>query len=117
MHQEQRNTVYLLGTGASQAEASMSDNRVKLLMQDIKDGILNKIVKNNMEGLEELRNELADENADVEQLITLYDSSGNSQHRLIAGTLKELFRKEIRERIEQLDKGDFSEDGEYWRSW
>jgi len=99
-----KRVVYLFGAGASQAEASLADDRVNLLMSQIKDGILRKITDANLRGIEEIRNELAGENVDVEQLISLYESSGNKRHKRFSQILKHYFREEIQEQIGQLDK-------------
>lgn len=106
---KKKRVVYLFGAGASQAEASFADDKVNLLMSHIKDGILQKIKDANLKGIEEIKNELAGENVDVEQLISLYESSGNKKHRRFSQILKHYFREEIQEQITQLDKaGRFS---------
>jgi len=118
MTKNNKRVVYLFGTGATQAEASLIDERVRLRMIDIKDGILRKIKEKELkEGeiqeLEDVKNELADEYADVEQLITLYETSTSGQHKKIAKSLRELFREEILEQIGKLDKGNFAVEGRF----
>ncbi|MFC2062602.1 SIR2 family protein [Chloroflexota bacterium] len=97
--------VYLFGTGASQAEASIADDTINLLMDGIREGILEKII-NEKKG-KKLRailvNELTSENVDVEQLISLYDSSGNKRDASLARVLKKYFKEGILEQIQRLD--------------
>jgi hypothetical protein len=100
-----KRVVYLFGAGASQAEASLESDSVSLLMSNIKDGIYKKISNIKTGGVRELINELAGENVDVEQLITLYESSGNKKHKRFSKLLKKYFREEIQEQISKLDKG------------
>lgn len=100
-----KRVAYLFGTGASQAEASLASDSVSLLMSNVKDGIYKKITNSKTRGIRELINELAGENVDVEQLITLYESSGNKKHKRFAKLLKEYFREEIQEQISKLDTG------------
>ncbi|MCK4491512.1 MAG: hypothetical protein KAU03_02735, partial [Candidatus Altiarchaeales archaeon] len=99
---DKRRVVYLFGTGASQAEISRKNPDVRILMGDIAEGIQKRIDKDNIELLEEVKNELAGKNVDVEHLITLYASSGTSNHIQIANELRRLFREEIQNRIGML---------------
>ena len=80
MPSKKKKIVYLFGTGATQAEASLIDDRIRLLMFDVKDGILKRMTNKNIEGFGEVKNELAGDNVDVEQLISLYDSSENKRN-------------------------------------
>ena len=96
--------VYLFGAGATQAEISLRDDTIRLLMKDIRDGMLSKIDKEKIKELQYVKNELADENSDVEHLLTLYESTGISEHDTIAKKLKELFMREIQERVGKLGK-------------
>lgn len=105
MTTNKKKVVYLFGTGASQAEASLVSDSVSLLMSDIKDGIYKKITTGKIRGVKDLINELAGENVDVEQLITLYESSGNKKHKRFSNLLKKCFREEIQEQIGRLDIG------------
>ncbi len=105
--------VYLFGTGATQADASMVDDRVHLGMSYIKDGIFKKIEDRNIKELRDARNELAAPSADVEQLITLYESSNSSKHKKIATFLRELFREEILEQIAKLDNSSSASGGKF----
>jgi hypothetical protein len=95
--------VYLFGSGATQAEASLHDETIKILARDIADGIYNKINKQNIKYLAEVKNDLAEPDVDVEQLITLFESSGNSKHKRIANGLKKIYKEEIEERLKKLD--------------
>ena len=97
-----KKVVYLFGTGASQAEISLHDNTIKILMRDIREGMLTKIDRKKIINLKDVKNELLDEHADVEQLITLYESTGIYKHNIIARELKKLFREEIQERMNKL---------------
>lgn len=104
-----KRVVYLFGTGASQAEASLADDSIHLLMTDVKDGILNKMIKEKnhkyQQKYKQIRDELAAEYADVEQLITLFESSGTKVHQESARFLKNQFRAEIEQQIKKLDNG------------
>lgn len=100
-----KKVVYLFGTGASQAEINLFDDTIRILMSDIKDGMLSKIIKKKISVPNAIKNELAAEHADVEQLITLYESTGIYKHTIIARKLKKLFWKEIEERINKLGNG------------
>lgn len=93
-----KKVVYLFGTGASQAEISLFDDTIKILMRDIKDSMLKKIDEDKIETLYAVKNELSDEHADVEQLITLYESTGIYEHSIISKELKKLFWEAIEER-------------------
>jgi hypothetical protein len=96
--------VYLFGAGASQGEFSHYDPSIRVLMQDIVDGISRRIKKENIESLLDVNNELTIEGIDVEHLITLYESSGTQKHSAIARELKKLFREEIQLRIKSLSE-------------
>ena len=100
-----KKVVYLFGTGASQAEINLYDDTIKILMRDIKEGMLTKIDKKKITKLKDVKNELLNEHADVEQLITLYESTGIHKHNIIARELKKLFWEEIEERINKLGIG------------
>ena len=105
--------VYLFGTGATQADASLVDDRIHLGMTYVKDGILKKITDRKISELEDIKNELVGEYTDVEQLITLYESSNSGKHKKIAKSLRELFREEVLEQIEKLDKSPFAVNGKF----
>lgn len=94
--------VYLFGAGASQGEFNCYGSPVRILMQDIIDGISRRIESENIELLFDVNNELTIEGIDVEHLITLYESSGTQKHSEIAKGLKKLFREEIQARIGSL---------------
>ena len=96
--------VYLLGAGATQGEVSLSDPSIRLLMEDIKYGILYRIRNSRNSDLKVLRNQLATPGIDVEHLITLYEASGTPRNLNIAKQLKRLFRFEIQSRLEKLGK-------------
>jgi hypothetical protein len=113
MNTSRKKVVYLFGTGATQAEARLVDDRIRLGMSDIKDGILRKIDKKKIKKLDDIKNELANPNADVEQLITVYESSGCSEHKTIAKSLRVLFREEILEQIKILDSSARATNGRF----
>lgn len=113
MPKNKKSVVYLFGTGATQAEASLVDDRIHLEMSYVKDGILRKIEQRKIQELEDIKNELAGEHVDVEQLITLFESSNSAKHKKVAKSLRELFREEILEQIERLDKGHFAVKGRF----
>ena len=94
--------VYLFGTGATQAEANIHDDTIRILATHIAEGMLNKIERNNIKCLNEVRNELSNPNADVEQLITLYESTKNSKHNRIVKWLKKIYKEEVEERLNKL---------------
>lgn len=94
--------VYLFGAGASQGEFSYYGSPVRILMQDIVDGISRRIESEHIESLFDVNNELTIEGIDVEHLITLYESSGTQKHSEVAKGLKKLFREEIQARISSL---------------
>jgi hypothetical protein len=113
MTNNNKRIVYLLGTGATQAEASLVDDRIRLGMVYMKDGILRKIVERKIHELEDVKNELTGEYTDVEQLITLYESSNSGKHKKIAKLLRELFREEILEQVERLDRSQYAVKGRF----
>jgi len=108
-----KRVVYIFGAGATQAEANLVDERVRLRMVDIKDGIFRKIGERRIQELEDIKNELAGPYVDVEQLITFYESSSSGQHKKVAKSLRELFREEILEQIKRLDSGNFAVEGRF----
>lgn len=101
--------VYLFGAGATQAEISLENNTIRLLMNDVREGILNKIVSDHgtKKAYPGLINELSNDSLDVEHLITLYEASGNDDHSKIARHLRRLFREEIQGKLHGLGP-DFS---------
>jgi hypothetical protein len=111
--EDKKKIVYLFGTGATQAEANLIDERVSLSMDNIKDGILDKIGKRGIQELVDIKNELAGEKVDIEQLITLYEASSSSKYKKVAIKLRELFREEILEQIGKLDTGSFAVRGKF----
>ena len=96
--------VYLLGTGATQAEVNLKDDTIHILMKDIREGILKKIDEYEISELYEVRTELSKGEMDVEHLITLYESTGINKHIIIARKLKQLFMQEIQEKITKLGR-------------
>jgi len=106
---ESKRVVYLFGAGATQAEISLVNDTVRILMIDVREGILKKIDTNKTtkKDYPGLINELSKESIDVEHLITLYESSGNDRHFNIARLLRKLFREEIQEKLSKLGP-DFS---------
>jgi hypothetical protein len=110
---DMKKVVYLFGSGATQAEANLIDERVRLRMDNIKDGILDKIEKRGIQELVDIKNELVGENVDIEQLITLYESSSSSKYKKVAIKLRELFRDEILEQIKKLDSGSYATSGKF----
>ncbi|MGO9013999.1 MAG: SIR2 family protein [Dissulfurispiraceae bacterium] len=96
--------VYLLGTGVTQAEANLTGSAINILMGGVREGILNKIEARKIRILFPIKNELTAEHADIEHLITLYESTGIHSHSNIARKLKALFKEDIQEKISQLPK-------------
>lgn len=101
-----KQVVYLLGAGATHAEIRSKGETFGILMQDIKEGILNKIDKENIKDLLTVKNELVDDDVDVEHLITLYESTGTYKQSIIAKKLKKLFIEVIREKIRKLESSE-----------
>jgi hypothetical protein len=97
-----KKVVYLLGAGATQAEIRARGGTLGILMGDVVDEIRRKIDKNKIKRLAVTKNELTTEYADVEHLITLYESTGIPKHALIAKDLKRLFKEVIQERTGKL---------------
>lgn len=103
MPDEKKKVVYLLGAGATQADINIVNDSIRLTTKDIVDGIRIKIDETDLsqEVKDELKSELGeeDEYIDIEQLITLYESTGVSRHHKIATNLKSLFRQEVLQRL------------------
>ncbi len=97
-----KKVLYLIGAGATHSEVQLQDNTITLLTKDIAEGIRNKISLKKLSGLLEIMNELANENIDIEQLITLYETSGFSKAQKIAKQLRNAFMNEIQERLKKL---------------
>ena len=97
-----KKVVYLFGTGATKAEMRLSGESTGILMRDVTDGILRKIDKNRIKNLAVIKNELTAEYADVEHIITLYESTGMPKHEIVAKNLKKLFKEVIQERTKRL---------------
>ncbi len=104
---EKKKITYILGAGASQAEVSMKNPAIRILMGNIKDAIHLRIQKEDTAALREVANELAGEKVDVEHLISLYESSGSHIHLGVARKLRQFFREEIQNKIKLLGD-DFS---------
>lgn len=94
---------YLLGAGASQGSIKHDGSLKDILLESISAAIVKRIDKDKINQLREVRNDLVLE-ANIEQLITLYEASGISKHRGIAKRLRELFRQEIENIIRELEK-------------
>lgn len=92
---------YLFGAGASQGELSYSGAPKSILMQALADGIALKMSRDSFRRFRVVSNDLV-EGINIEDLITLYEMSGTSEHAEIAERLKTLFRNEIEEIIQQL---------------
>jgi len=97
-----RKIVYLLGAGATQADIDLKDDTIRILMQNIREGIVKEIDRRKMRNLAKVKNELVGEGRDVEHIITLYESTGIPEHESIARILKLLFIEEIQKRINKL---------------
>jgi hypothetical protein len=97
-----RKIVYLLGAGATQADIDLKDDTIRILMPNIREGIVKEIDRRKIHSLAKVKNELVGEGRDVEHLITLYESTGIPEHESIARDLKLLFIEEIQKRINKL---------------
>lgn len=98
---------YLFGAGASQAELNQHGYYKSILMKDVVFEISRRIRYYDITELFSLSNELAEEGADVEHLITLYEASGTSKDNEIAQKLRKLFREVIQEKLNDLDESFF----------
>ena len=106
MSSSHRRIVYLFGAGASQAEASLVNPEVQILMNDLSDAIALRIKKEGIAIPKEVSNQLLS-GVDIEQIMTLFESAGTSRHQQNVSLLRNLFRKVILERIDELGM-DFS---------
>lgn len=97
-----KKVLYLIGAGATHSEMSLYDNTINLLTSSIAEGIRNKITQKKLTGLSEVVNDLTSENIDIEQLITLYETSGFLKSQKIAKNLRNAFMNEIQERLNKL---------------
>lgn len=100
---KKKRVVYLLGTGATQAEINLWNESIRILMNDIRYGMLRKINDNKIKVLEPVKNELVNDDINIEHLITLYENSGTDEHYQIAKNLKNIFREVIQEKIKKLN--------------
>ena len=98
---------YLFGAGASQGELNQNGYLKSILMRDIVFDISRRIRDGEIEELYSIANELAEEGADVEHLITLHEASGTTKDNRIANKLRELFRDAIQEKMNDLDESFF----------
>ena len=96
--------VYLFGTGAAHAESLIAGSNIDFLMKDVKDGMWRKLKKNKdvKKYAPSLINELIDDDTDVEQLITLYESSGINSYSKVAKILKQAFWEILEEKVDSL---------------
>lgn len=92
--------VYLFGAGATQGVVSYHDPNVSVLTSDIVENIQLKISKEKIKELYPIRGELQEKN--IEDLITLYESTGSNEHLKIAVKLKSLFRFEILKKLKPI---------------
>ncbi len=91
---------YLFGAGASEGELKQRGALKSILMDGIREGIISKLSKEPDPSLEDVSNDLSAD-ANIEQLITLYEASGTREHIEVARRLKGLFRKELQERVRE----------------
>lgn len=94
-----KKVVYLLGAGATQAAVSVVDSTCQILTRDITQEIVLKIRHEKQESLLPLSNIMLDGDVDIEHLITLLDESHSPRHLKMASDLRQLFWKEIRNRL------------------
>ena len=95
---------YLFGAGASEGALIYSGASRSILMKNLGLEIAEMIEDENI--LAPVKNDLVS-GADIEQLITLHEAAGTSQHTDIAKGLKSLFRIELQKRIDELGKSFF----------
>ena len=89
---------YLFGAGASAGEMDERGASMGILMVDIIRGILAKVNRGALKLPQNVANYL-NENVNIEQLITLYEASGTTEHVEAARDLKSMFREELEERV------------------
>ena len=99
---KKKKVIYLVGAGATHSEVSLYDNTINMLTKSIAEGIRQKITQKKLSGLSEVVNDLTSDNIDIEQLITLYETSGFSNSQKIARHLRQAFMNEIQERLDKL---------------
>ena len=97
-----KKVVYLFGAGSTQAEVNISDNSIKVLAKHIAEGMLNRIDSDKIKNLYEIKNDLAHPNIDVEQLLTLYESTNNRKFKRISSGLRRIYKEEIENRLSLL---------------
>ncbi|MFC1563683.1 SIR2 family protein [candidate division KSB1 bacterium] len=100
---DKKKVVYLIGAGATQAELDLQYPTIRVLNEDIKDGIYSVLADEKEEEIASLVNELSQEKVDVEQLITLFEFTGIKKHRIFSEKLKDLYQKEINDRLSKID--------------
>jgi hypothetical protein len=94
--------VYLFGAGVTQGEIKMVDDSISMLTKDLRDDIIKTIEKGKGKLLNVVVNEL-NADANIEHLISLYESVGTEKHKKIAQKLKELFREAILNKLKLLE--------------
>lgn len=99
-----RNVVYLIGAGASHACIKAVGSPHGILMSDLVGELakgIKKLVEKNAEfgSLAGVVNEVVDESADIEHLITFFDESPASSHRRFAEKLRQTFEKVLKKKL------------------
>ena len=111
MPERKRKVVYLIGTGASHAELKYRDPaNTGLLMSNVVQGVFNSLANSNERdpSIRELLNILdigepdPYKGIDIENIITLYESTGTAVDRKRANKLKKLFRTFITDNIDKI---------------
>ena len=103
-----RNVVYLIGAGGSHACIKAVGSPRGILMSDLGGELAGK-VKELVEKDEEFAslagvvNEVVDESADIEHLITFFDESPASSHRRFAEQLRRIFEKVLKSKLVEIE--------------
>src|SRR3989442_12040439 len=97
--------VYLFGAGASDACAKVAGSVRGTLMRDLAVDLAEELrtfvtaAPTENKSLEALVNDVMDEEADIEHIITFLDESPSKQHREFAAVVRTRFAKVLRERL------------------
>ena len=102
------NVVYLIGAGGSHACIKAVGSTRGILMSDLGGDLAAKIkelVQNHQEfaPLDTVVNEVVDESADIEHLITFFDESPASSHRRFAEELRRIFEMVLKSKLVEIE--------------
>ena len=95
---------YLFGTGITQSETNNAGYDIRVLTAQIKDGIQIQLEKETAQIRDLIANDLSTQGVDIEQLISLYESTGTSNDNEAAHFLRRAFVSELVNRLDVVDK-------------